>query len=318
MANYQNLLVVIDPVKEDQEALRRAVYLVRKNGGRIKAFLSVFDFSHEVTTLLSQEERMAMRQSAIDKRVEWIKHLSRYYISAGVPIEIKVVWDNQPYKAILEEVINEHHDLLLKEAHQEEGLLGRLLFTPIDWHLLRKCPCPVWMVKDRPWPVDATALVAVNLSSDEPHYEELNQQLITESLELAKSVGHTNVHLVGAYPEAAMSIAVELPEFNPSVYENAIRGQYLVAMKALRQQFGIAESFTHVEQGLPEKVLPAIAEQVNAGVVVLGSVGRTGLSAALIGNTTERVIDGLKCDLLAIKPNDFDSDDDAEDEDDDD
>ena len=43
-----------------------------------------------------------------------------------------------------------------------------------------------------------------------------------------------------------MHIAIDLPEFNTSGYENGIRGQHLINMKALRQQFGIAEDHTHV------------------------------------------------------------------------
>ncbi|MNH06177.1 Universal stress protein E [compost metagenome] len=77
-------------------------------------------------------------------------------------------------------------------------------------------------------------------------------------------------------------------------------------MKALRQKFHINEEFTHVEKGLPEEVIPDLAEHLQAGVVVLGSLGRTGISAAFIGNTAEQVIDHLKCDLLVLKPDDFD------------
>ena len=78
-------------------------------------------------------------------------------------------------------------------------------------------------------------------------------------------------------------------------------------MKALRQKYGIDEKFTHVEKGLPEEVIPDLAEHLDAGVVVLGTVGRTGLSAAFLGNTAEQVIDHLRCDLLAIKPNDYET-----------
>lgn len=37
MAMYQNMLVVIDPNQDDQPALRRAVYLHQRIGGKIKA-----------------------------------------------------------------------------------------------------------------------------------------------------------------------------------------------------------------------------------------------------------------------------------------
>jgi universal stress protein E len=68
-------------------------------------------------------------------------------------------------------------------------------------------------------------------------------------------------------------------------------------------------------------VIPDLAEHLQAGVVVLGTLGRTGISAAFIGNTAEHVIDHLKCDLLVIKPENFncpieaDEDDEHDDED---
>lgn len=52
-------------------------------------------------------------------------------------------------------------------------------------------------------------------------------------------------------------------------------------------------------------MIPDLVEQLKAGVVVLGTLGGTGISALLIGNTAEHVIDHLKCDLLVIKPDNF-------------
>lgn len=304
MANYQNMLVAIDPNQDDQPALRRAVYLHQRTGSRIKAFLPIYDFSYEMTTLLSPDERTAMRQGVINQRTAWIHEQAQYYLEAGVPIEIKVVWHNRPYEAIIQEIIVGQHDLLLKMAHQHDRLES-VIFTPTDWHLLRKCPCPVWMVKDQPWPENGKVLVAVNLASEEPYHDTLNERLIGETLKLAGRVDHTDVHLVGAYPVTPINIAIELPDFDPSVYNDAIRGQHLLAMKSLRQKFGIDESHTHVEKGLPEEVIPGIADHLQAGIVVLGTVGRTGLSAAFLGNTVEQVIDHLRCDLLALKPADY-------------
>ncbi|ATZ94544.1 MULTISPECIES: universal stress protein UspE [Dickeya] len=304
MAKYQNLLVAIDPNQDDQPALRRAVYLVQRLGGRIKAFLPIYDFSYEMTTLLSPDERTEMRQGVIAQRTEWIAEQCKYYLDAGIAIDIKVVWHNKPYEAIIQEVIAGKHDLLLKMAHQHDRLEA-VIFTPTDWQLLRKCPCPVWMVKDQPWPEDGRALVAVNLASEDPYHDPLNIKLVSEALDLARQVNQTEVHLVGAYPVTPINIAIELPDFDPGVYNGAIRGQHLLAMKSLRQKFNLDERVTHVEKGLPEEVIPDLAEHLQAGVVVLGSLGRTGLSAAFIGNTVEHVIDHLKCDLLAIKPDDF-------------
>lgn len=316
MAKYQNMLVAIDPNQDDQPALRRAVYLHQRIGGKIKAFLPIYDFSYEMTTLLSPDERTAMRQGVISQRTAWIREQAKYYLEAGVPIDIKVVWHNRPFEAIIQEVVAGGHDLLLKMAHQHDKLES-VIFTPTDWHLLRKCPCPVWMVKDQPWPEGGKAVVAVNLASEEDYHNSLNEKLVKETLQLADQVNHTEVHLVGAYPVTPINIAIELPEFDPSVYNDAIRGQHLLAMKALRQKFSIDENMTHVEKGLPEEVIPDLAEHLQAGIVVLGTIGRTGISAAFLGNTAEQVIDHLRCDLLVIKPDQYQTPVELDDEEDD-
>ncbi|MEY8709095.1 universal stress protein UspE [Mangrovibacter phragmitis] len=306
MAKFHNMLVAIDPNQDEQPALRRAVYLHQRIGGTIKAFLPIYDFSYEMTTLLSPDERTAMRKGVIAQRTAWIREQAQYYLEAGIPIDIKVVWHNRPYEAIIQEVLACGHDLVLKMTHQHDKLES-VIFTPTDWHLLRKCPCPVWMVKDQEWPVGGKALVAVNLSSEEPYHSALNEKLIRETISLAEQVDHTEVHLVSAYPSTPINIAIELPDFDPSIYNDAIRGQHLLAMKALRQQYGIPENLTHVEKGLPEEVIPDLATHLEAGIVVLGTVGRTGLSAAFLGNTAEQVIDHLRCDLLALKPDNYQS-----------
>lgn len=305
MANYQNLLVAIDPSQDDQPALRRAVYIVQRNGGRIKAFLPIYDLSYEMTTLLSPEERSAMCKGVISQKTAWIKQQAHYYLEAGIDIQIKVVWNNKPADAIIQEVITGKHDLLLKMTHQYDKLQS-IIFTPLDWNLLRKAPCPVWMVKDKVWPDHGSVVVAVNLSNEESYHDDLNLKLVEKTKDLAKRiVKDPAINLVSAYPIAPMNIAIELPDFDPSIYNNALRGQHLIAMKELRQKFGIDEKYTHVREGLPEKIIPEMCEELSAGVVVLGIIGRTGLSAAFLGNTAEHVVGQLKCDLLAIKPDNF-------------
>lgn len=139
MALYQNILVVIDPQQDDQPALRRAVYLNQLLGGKITCFLPIYDFSYEMTTLLSPDERVTMRKGVVIQRTEWIRGQAQAYMTAGVQIDIKVVWHNRPFEAIIHEVINSHHDLVIKMTHQHDRLQA-VVFTPTDWHLLRKCP----------------------------------------------------------------------------------------------------------------------------------------------------------------------------------
>ena len=90
MAMYQNMLVVIDPNQDDQPALRRAVYLHQRIGGKIKAFLPIYDFSYEMTTLLSPDERTAMRQGVISQRTAG--STSRQNIISMLAFPLKLKW----------------------------------------------------------------------------------------------------------------------------------------------------------------------------------------------------------------------------------
>ncbi len=89
MAMYQNMLVVIDPNQDDQPALRRAVYLHQRIGGKIKAFLPIYDFSYEMTTLLSPDERTAMRQGVISQRTAWIHEQQNIISMLAFPLKLK-------------------------------------------------------------------------------------------------------------------------------------------------------------------------------------------------------------------------------------
>lgn len=89
MAMYQNMLVVIDPNQDDQPALRRAVYLHQRIGGKIKAFLPIYDFSYEMTTLLSPDERTAMRQGVISQRTAWIREQGNIILKPVSPLKLK-------------------------------------------------------------------------------------------------------------------------------------------------------------------------------------------------------------------------------------
>jgi len=56
---------------------------------------------------------------------------------------------------------------------------------------------------------------------------------------------------------------------------------------------------------LDREILEASAPETRSAVVVMGALARSGLRGFLIGNTAERVLDQLPCDLLVVKPRGF-------------
>lgn len=302
---FNHILVILNPENEKQYALARAVRLVDEQKSdtpvKITLFLTAYELSYEMSALLSSDERQEMLNTVIEQRKKDIEPYMAKYSHPMIQFDTKVVWSNNEAEAIVAEFEQNPYDLVVKYTKEEESLTS-LIFTPMDWQLLRKCPVPMLMVRDGDWKHQRRILVAVNVSGDEDYHEEFNKSLVSIGIDLATNLERGNIHLVTAYPPTPVNMAIDLPEFHSTEYNNSVRGQHLLNMKALRQKFGINEDHTHVREGFPEEVIPEVAKELQAELVVLGTVGRTGLSAALLGNTAEHVISRLKCNLLAIKP----------------
>ena len=299
MATYQDVLVVLDPSTEQQKALARAIELAEHTACKLTAFLSIYDFSYEMTTMLSGEERESMRQAVITDREIWIQELLQQARNKGIACSVKVVWHNRPFEAVVQTVTEHGYDLVIKGTHDHD-VLKSMIFTPTDWHILRKCPCPVLLVKEHAWPEQGNILAAVNAGSEKAHLKALNQLIIRQAKAMAAML-NAKVHLVNAYPGTPIHVAIEIPEFNPVEYNDSMRHHHIDAANALAGQFEITSDAVHVLEGMPEDVIPRIARELDAEMVLIGTIGRTGLSAAIIGNTAEHVIDRLDCDVLALK-----------------
>lgn len=301
MEMIKRIIAVIDPTKDDQNALARSIDLAKKSGASITAFMTVYDFSYEMTTMLSGDEREAMRQAVLKDRELWLKELISPY--QNINIDTQVIWHNRPYEAIINTVINDKYDLVIKGTHQH-GALKAVIFTPTDWHLVRKCPTPVLFVKDMQWPAQGNILAAVNAVSENEQHLSLNKRIIKDAQFLCE-LANAKLNLVNAYPATPVNIAIEIPEFNPGLYNESVKKHHIESTNQLANEFNLTSDQCFIEEGLPEDVIPDVANRLNSELVVIGTVGRTGLSAALVGNTAEHVIDSLDCDVLALKPDGY-------------
>ena len=302
MESYKNILVIIDPTTEEQKALDRACTLAKITGAKITALLSIYDFSYEMTTMLSGDERESMRSTVIKGRENWLKDIIEDF---DYPIECKVLWHNRPFEAILDQVNEFGYDTVIKGTHEHPSLQS-VIFTPTDWHLIRKCWVPLLLVKAPQWPENGHILAAIHAASDQEDHISLNEKITHEALHLGELI-KADTHFVNSYPGTPVNVAIEVPEFDVGEYNKTMLGHHTSVMNQHAERFNISSEFLHVEEGLPEDVIETVAAKIDAELVILGTIGRTGLSAILIGNTAEHVIDKINCDLLALKPDGYQS-----------
>lgn len=58
-------------------------------------------------------------------------------------------------------------------------------------------------------------------------------------------------------------------------------------------------------RGDPRETIPALARELKADLVVMGTLARTGIAGFIIGNTAESILDHIGCSVLAVKPDGF-------------
>lgn len=174
--------------------------------------------------------------------------------------------------------------------------LKKALLTPADWKLLRFCPVPVLMVKhERNWQA-GKVLAAVDVGNNDRAHKALHASIVRHAHEIA-SLGKGELHVVSAHPSPILSAAD--PTFQ---LRDNIAGHYRQECKAFQDEYGIADDKLHIPEGPADVLIPRLAKQLDAVVTVIGTVARTGISGALIGNTAEVILDALESDVLVLKP----------------
>ena len=84
-----------------------------------------------------------------------------------------------------------------------------------------------------------------------------------------------------------------------------IEARYREACRTFQAEYGFSDEQLHIEEGPADVLIPRTAQKLDAVVTVIGTVARTGLSGALIGNTAVVVLDTLESDVLVLKPDDI-------------
>lgn len=103
MSIYNKILVVADINHDEQPALVRAIQLAKKSTSKshVTFFLSIYDFSYDMTSMLSVDERDAMRKGVIHQREIWMNKVAEPYIDDTIEFNVKVVWHNRLMKPLL-------------------------------------------------------------------------------------------------------------------------------------------------------------------------------------------------------------------------
>ena len=235
--------------------------------------------------------------------VSLLERIAEPLRSDKLAVRVEADWDYPVHEALVRQARRIKADLVVAHAHAGLRLAPWLLHLT-DWELLRTCPEPVLIVKsNRPWQ-RPRVLAAIDPVHAFAKPAGLDEEILKAGLQICKGLRGT-LHAMHAYvPEMNPKTVGVSPHVIARIARNSEASARLAFDRALRS-VRVPPSRRHWHWGSPAEAIPRAARGLRAQVVVMGAVSRSGLRRIVIGNTAERILGDLACDVLVVKPQRF-------------
>jgi universal stress protein E len=305
---HRILLAVKDPDAARQPGILKAIRIAEALGVPLELF-------HALTTPVSVELQPAKRHTLDDMRRNAVEHamgrLGKFVPVArrrGVSLTCSAAWDYPAHEAVVRRATQQGADLIIAEYHKGARTRPWLIHLA-DWELLRISSIPVLLLRsgapyDRP-----VILAAVDPGHRHAKPAALDTKIVERASELSERL-HGKLAVMHANHSSLHGLALGDPNVNKSsltlTYDD-LRRQGRTRFLQLVDAAGIDRSQAHFMEGDPTVAIPRSARKLRANLVVMGAVSRTGVQRVFIGNTAERVLNALPCDVLVVKPDGFDA-----------
>jgi universal stress protein E len=315
MKRFKKIFFVFEDGNRTQIALQRAISLAENNKATLTVAAIMPRVSSGVTIPEGGPESADLQELLASAKRQELEQLIQPYrerIKLQTTLLVGI-----SFLEIIREVLRQGYDLVIKIPEKADWL-DHLLGSD-DMHLLRKCPCPVWLIKPEAPKAYRRILAAIDVNSDCPQ-EELNTRmsLNREILQIAVSLAlseFAELHIVQvwhAIGESAMrGVFLHTSEEKIHAYVEQVREQHAIRFESLihetlstmgQDAVAYLKPQTHLVKGQARKEIPALAKQISCDLVVMGTVARTGIPGFIMGNTAETILNQLDCSVLAIKP----------------
>ncbi len=302
MKTFRKILFVTRGATDDKAALCQAVQLACAGGASLQILVHYPGFVDTLASCRKDYEDF-IKQRLCASLAEIQADLGGMCPVQSVPIE--VVSGKMPSQAIIRHAIRHEADLLIKAA---EGAAESRGFRALDMELLRKCPTPVWLHKQFCHPRQGMRItVAVDPDSEADSGRELGIDLLQTACRLADQF-EGELYVVSCWHDIHEQYLldnawVHVPREKLLHDAQQSRLRHRQALDTMIKDSGI-HCITRIEhlKGLADDLIPALVEEEQTDLLVMGTVARTGIPGFIIGNTAENVFRKIGCSLLALKP----------------
>ena len=314
---FRNVVAIWDR-KADAATLRAAADLADRHGAHLTVLSCVEPPNdlHILARVMATTPDDLLARLVADRRAQMADAVASVLPRSDANL---VVARGKPFIEIVQHTLREDVDVVVKTAEPLSGVAG-FLFASTDHHLMRKCPCPVWLHLAADSPAPRTVIAAVDVDEWDAAEPEtlgvLNRRVIEIASRLASGPGAL-VHVLHAWEAMGEGLVwtfssradASLPaQRYVDEVEDARRAALndLVAPLLERSRDDEGPKLEpRLIRGAPRAVIADQARFLGAEVIVMGTVARTGLHGVIIGNTAEDILNNVQCSVVTVKPDGF-------------
>ena len=285
-------------------ALVKAAQLARACGAEVELFHALATPVYADVLTLGGKGIVAveaeLRQRALRRLEAMADGLRRHSLRVSVAAD----WDFPSYEAIIRRAVRIKADLVVVGRHDGRHRVPWLLRLT-DWELVRLSPIPVLLVKDAHAYRHPALLVAVDPTHSFAKPLRLDDRLLDIGSMISERMRGT-LHAVHAYARLPVA-SLRAKHFSPELVVDIERQAALEAGKHFERSLRgrVARSRRYLIGAHPIDAIREVATKSRSAIVVMGAISRSGIRSMLIGNTAEKILDELTCDILIVKPQKF-------------
>ncbi|MCW8832561.1 MAG: universal stress protein [Colwellia sp.] len=313
MKAIKHILVVMDPMREQQPALTRAISLAKLTSANIELFLVVYNKQLVSHWTFDAEQLALLRKDYLSSKLRWLETYVNEVVEQGLMVKLDIKWHKNIATAVLDKAEQVSADIVIKSTHQHPTL-NKLFFTPTDWRLLQQCHKPLLLVKS---PTDTLSnhveqtsnykviMAAVDPAKAHDKPAGLGKVIIDASAGLA-ALFEANIHVSHCYQPVGIemwqgmsSVGMDqsLPMMDFKEYQQSIEDYHQKLFDELVDDYGFEYSSLHLVSGEVEFELAELVQKKQVDLLVVGMGDNVGFT----GNTVEKILDNVHCDILSVK-----------------
>lgn len=303
MKQFKKIAYLCDVYNDDLSAAKQALSIANDRKGELLVWITLIPLP-DVFMEYHDALEVGLLEKAKQRITTCAEQLQLDLFS--IRCEYKVIQSRHPALDSIKMLIDNEVDLLIKAAEDQGQHMG---FSALDMSLLRKCPVPIWLCRPIPVPQHGIRVaVAIDPREVEGECGNLSKRLLELGCELAQACSGvlTVVSCWELEHENLLrsSLWLQLPKDDIQQQVLQAKQEQAETLETLLQPYR-DDIDLHFIHGKPQAQIPEFVKQNSIDILLMGTVGRTGIPGWFIGNTAEDLLNKLSCTLVAVKPERF-------------